>query len=139
MASSATGRRSGVANTPARGPAPRRSGTVTSNRRPIPLPRYQALVNPLNQDGIRALRDLQRTHSLQSLKRHLSRATNFLTIAAGDVNDRYQRKLETHRKWRARIQGGDDRPEDEAKEQSLQDMKSTTDEMTSKIEESMRK
>lgn len=143
MSSSARGRRSGLvatastAQTPARGPNARTPGPVSSSHRPTALPRYQPLVHPLSQDAISKLRNLPQSHRLDGLKRRLARAITTLTEAAGDVNDRYQKKLEGHRKWKARH--GDDESEAYAREKSLQEMKDTVDEMTSSIEEGIRK
>lgn len=140
MSSSARGRRSGTAATaptPARGPN-RTPGPVSSSRRPTPLPRYQPLAHPLSQDAIIKLRNLPQSHKLDSLKRRLARAINTLTEAAGDVNDRYQKKLEGHRKWKARHGNDDDEPEAYAREKTLQEVKDTVDEMTNSIEEKIR-
>lgn len=144
MSSSARGRRSGVAATsstaptPARGPNRRTHGAVSSSHRPTALPRYQPLVHPLGQDAIIKLRNLPQSHKLDGLNKRLARAINTLTEAAGDVNDRYQKKLEGHRKWKAR-HGADDEPEAYAREKSLHEMKDAVDEMTSSIEEGIRK
>lgn len=144
MSSSARGRRSGIAatastaQTPARGPNARTPGPVSSSHRPTALPRYQPLVHPLSQDAIIKLRNLPQSHRLDGLKRRLARAITTLTEAAGDVNDRYQKKVEGHRKWKAR-HGDDDESEAYAREKSLQEMKDTVDEMTSSIEEGIRK
>lgn len=143
MSSSARGRRSGTAATastaptPARGPN-RTPGAVSSSRRPTPLPKYQPLVHPLSQDAIIKLRNIPQSHKLDRLKRHLARAINTLTEAAGDVNDRYQKKLEGHRKWKARHGNDDDETEAYAREKNLQELKDTVDEMTSSIEEKIR-
>lgn len=137
MSSSARGRRSGTAPTPARGPNARTPGALSSSHRSTALPRYQPLVHPLSQDAIIKLRNLPQSHKLDGLKRRLARAINTLTEAAGDVNDRYQKKLEGHRKWKARHD--DDEPEAYAREKSLQEMKDTVDEMTNSIEEGIRR
>lgn len=145
MSSTARGRRSGIAATtstaptPARGPNARTSGVVSSSHRPTALPRYQPLVHPLGQDAIIKLRNLPQSHKLDGLKRRLARAISTLTDAAGDVNDRYQKKLEGHRKWKARHGDDDHQPEAYAREKSLQEMKNTVDEMTNSIEEGIRK
>lgn len=111
---------------------------MSSSRRPTPLPKYQPLVHPLSQDAIIKLRNIPQSHKLDRLKRHLARAINTLTEAAGDVNDRYQKKLEGHRKWKARHSNDDDEPEAYAREKNLQELKDTVDEMTSSIEEKIR-
>lgn len=84
------------------------------------------------------LRNLSQSHKLDSLKRRLARATNSLTEAAGDVNDRYHKKLEGHRKWKARHGNDDDGPEAYARDKTLQEVKDTVDEMTNRIEEKIR-
>lgn len=138
MSSSARGRRSGTAApTPARGPN-RGPGAVSSSRRPTPLPRYQPLVHPLSQDAIIKLRNLPQSHKLDGLQRRLVRAINALTEAAGDVNDRYQKKLEGHRRWKARHGNDDNEPEAYAREKTLQEVKDKVDEMTNTIEEKIR-
>lgn len=138
MSSSARGRQSGTAApTPARGPN-RAPGTVSSSRRPTPLPRYQPLVHPLSQDAIIKLRNLPQSHKLDGLQRRLVRAINALTEAAGDVNDRYQKKLEGHRRWKARHGNDDNEPEAYAREKTLQEVKDKVDEMTNTIEEKIR-
>ena len=117
----------------------RRSGTATTlNNGPIPLPPYQPLANPLTPDLQRALNELPRTHRLDGLKKHLAQATQSLTTVAGDVNDRYYKKLEAHRKHKARRQGKDEE-EDEASERALEEMRVMVDEMTSSLEQSLRK
>lgn len=66
------------------------------------------------------------------------RAINALTEAAGDVNDRYQKKLEGHRKWKARHGNDDNEVEAYAREKTLQEMKDKVDEITNSIEEKIR-
>lgn len=142
MSASVRGRRSGTAATvptPARGANARTQGAVSSSRHPTPLPRYQPLVHPLSQDAIIKLRNLPQSHKLENLKRSLARAISTLTEAAGDINDRYQKKLEGHRKWKARHCDDDDEPEAYARAKYLQEMKDTVDGMTNSIEERIRK
>lgn len=117
----------------------RRSGTtVTSSNRPTPLPPYQPPTNPLNPDAQRALNEIPRTHRLDGLKKHLQQATHSLTTVAGDVNDRYYKKLEALRKHKARRQERNEE-DDEASERVLEEMRVTVDEMTGSLEESVRK
>lgn len=117
----------------------RRSGTtVTSSNGPTPLPPYQPPTNPLNPDAQRALNEIPRTHRLDGLKKHLQQATHSLTTVAGDVNDRYYKKLEAHRKHKARRQERNEE-DDEASERVLEEMRVTVDEMTGSLEESVRK
>lgn len=118
----------------------RRSGTtaILSNE-PTPLPPYQPPSNPLTPDFQRALNDLPRTHRLEGLKKHLHQATQSLTTVAGDVNDRYYKKLEAYRKHKARRQDKNEEEDDEASERALEEMREVVDKMTSSLEESVRK
>lgn len=118
----------------------RRSGpTATLSNDPTPLPPYQPPSNPLTPDFQRALNELPRTHRLDGLKKHLHQATQSLTTVAGDVNDRYYKKLEAYRKHKARGQEKNEGEDDEAGELALEEMRVTVDKMTSNLEESVRK
>lgn len=125
MAPSGRGRRSGAA--------------TTSNISRTSLPPYEPLANPLVHDAQRALNELPRTHRLDGLKKHLLQATHSLTTVAGDVNDRYYKKLEAHRKHKARRQDRHEEGDDEAGERVLEEMRVIVDEMTGSLEESVRK
>ena len=120
----------------------RKSGTAAnSSHGPTPLPRYQPPSNPLSADAQRALRELPRTHRLDGLKKHLSQATSHLTDVAGDVNDRYQKKLEAQQKRNARKQGNGEAPAGEHQDgdSALEKLRSTVDGMTGNLEASVRK
>ena len=116
------------------------TGAVGSARYPTYLPPYQSPTNPLNQDAQRALYELPRTHRLDSLSKHLTQATRSITVVAGDVNDRYQKKLEAYQKRKARRQQhGTTTEDDEGQERTLATLKLTVEAMTGKLEESIRK
>ena len=117
---------------------PRNSGVVNRlSHAPSSLPPYQAPSNPLNQDAQRALHDLPKTHRLDSLVSHLSNANESLAQVAGDVNYRYLKKSITHQKRKAKRQGNDEGEEDN--DEALEGMKSTVEEMTTWLEEGIRK
>ena len=119
---------------------PRQSATgQRPNRGPAFLPVYQPPTNPLNEAAQRALHDLPRTHNLANLTKHLQIANDTLTNAAGDVNDRYQRKAVYQQKQNARraAQGNDE--EDDEGNRAVEEMREKVDEMTSRMEESVRK
>lgn len=118
----------------------RRSGTTTaSGSFPTPIPPYQRPANPLTPGAQRAFNELPRTHRLEGLKKHLHQATHSLTTVAGDVNDRYYKKLEAHRKHKARRQGKNEDDDDDAGDQTLEEMRVMVDQMTRSLEESVRK
>lgn len=118
----------------------RKSGTATtSSNGPTPLPPYQPPTNPLTPGAQRALNELHRTHRLDGLRKHLLQATYSLTTVAGDVNDRYYKKLEVHRRHKARIQDKKEGDDDDASGEALQEMRGMVDKMTGSLEESIRK
>ena len=105
------------------------------NRAPAVLPAYQPLKNPLNESAQRALHDLPRAHNLANLNKHLQIANDTLTNAAGDVNDRYQRRAAYQLKQNAQGKG----EEGDEGNRSVEEMRENVDGMTSRVEEGVRK
>ncbi|MCJ1470758.1 rRNA-processing protein bfr2 [Pseudocyphellaria aurata] len=116
----------------------RSDATTTSSTGPTPLPPYQPLINSLTPEAQRALSEIPRTHRLDGLKKHLHQVTQSLTTVAGDVNDRYYKKLEVHRKRQARKQEKNEEDDDEAS-QALEEVRERVDKITGNVEESIRR
>lgn len=118
---------------------PRPSGAVNRpNRGPTPLPTYQPPTHPLNDDAQRALHDLPRSHKLEPLKSKLRVANNHLTHAAADINDRLQAKNALAERRRAKKATQTSQESNEEEDNLLYELRKTTDDMTEKLEASVR-
>ena len=123
---------------------PRQSATATAERHsraPTQLPTYQPPTHPLNETAQRALNNLPRDHKLDSLKTRQRAANNHLTQAAADINDRLQAKTAEIERRRKKIekQGGGSQQGNEDSDPILDETRQNTDEMTDKLEQSVRK
>ena len=129
--------------------AARSSANMVTSSRPRPseqasrqsraqarLPTYQPPAHPLNEAAQRALYNLPSAHKLDKLKRHLEKSVKALTDNAGHINDCYQAKAERQQKRRARrAQQG---IEDEDEDGTVDEMKAQVEEMTERMEASVR-
>ncbi|KAL6714281.1 hypothetical protein ACLMJK_007704 [Lecanora helva] len=122
MASSARSRPSGTANRQSRGP--------------IQLPAYQLLQDALSENAQRAVQNLSREHKLDSLKHRLKVANNHLTYAAADVNERQQLKNLQHEKQKKKLEKQG--TSDDGQDRGILVSQQKTDEMTGKLESSVR-
>jgi mRNA (guanine-N7-)-methyltransferase len=115
-----------------------------STSRPTPLPTYQPQIHPLHPNAQRDLRELPRAHRLDGLQNHLTQAINNLTAAAGDINDRSQRKTTYHEKRKARRQARDGVAGAEGEDVNdidgaVEEMRVHVAEMTQDLEQRIRK
>ena len=120
---------------------PRQSGvTSRQSRAPTQLPVYQPPANPLSEKGQRDLDNLQRSHNLNGLKRHLENASVSLQNNAADVNDRYYNKNIIHQRRKARKAQQDFENEDEdgEGEKIIEEMRDQVDKLTEKMEAGIR-
>ena len=101
------------------------------------LPTYEPPIHPLNEGAQRALQNLPRDHRLDPLRHKLRAANNHLTVAAADINDRLQLRNAQYEKYRKRLEKQDSQEVNEQAE-SVAKAKQQTDEVTGKLEESVR-
>ena len=107
------------------------------SRPPARLPAYQAPAHPLNETAQRALHNLPSAHKLDKLKHHLEKSVAALTENAGHINDCYQAKSERQQKRKARrAQQG---IEDEEDDSTVDEVKAQVDDLTERMEVSVRK
>ncbi|KAL2012203.1 hypothetical protein VTN00DRAFT_4921 [Thermoascus crustaceus] len=117
------------------------------------LPTYEPPSAPLNPAGQRALAALLQSHSLRHLKAHLQHASEKLAETASEANERltdarvrYERQKERRQQKQERRrgegedgEGEDDEGDDEEEEkQKLARMEERVNEVTGKLEETMR-
>lgn len=105
------------------------------------LPDYQPPAHPLNLSAQQAIRDLPRSHKLDALKSHLKAANNHLTESAAEVNDHFQERVAQNEKRNARRAGAATSSQvsaNEDTEREMDDMRTATDAMTTKLERSVR-
>ena len=100
------------------------------------LPEYRKPQYPLNE---KAQRDLQRLHASNDLQTHNKRAVKVITDAAGSINDHlreHEQRVERRRntKWAK----GERLEEQGEQERGLEELQNDVNEMTKKLEESMR-
>lgn len=129
--------------------APSRRGRTlavanSSNHGPAVLPLYQPLSNPLNQEAQHELRNLHKTHRLDGLKSHLSKANERLVQAAGDVSVCYLTNSIMYEKRKARRLENKENDEDNAQDANedtrmITKMKSNTESMLKSLEEQVMK
>ena len=116
----------------------RQSGTVS---RPswgtAQLPSYQPLANKLNDAAQRALHNLPSDHRLDGLQIRLKHANSVLSNTAGELTDRYQQKSTAHKRRQARLRAQG--VEADIDSGDLQQMKRNATDVTSRIEESVRR
>ena len=124
---------------PARSRPSTNVATERPNRGPTPLPAYQPPQHPLNEAAQRALQNLPRNHKLDALKTRQRAANNHLTQAAADVNDRLQEKTAEFERRRRNLEKQGSQQSNEATRPILDEMRQNTDEMTAKLEGSVRK
>lgn len=106
------------------------------SRAPARLPTYQPPAHPLNEAAQCALNNLPLVHKFDKLKHHLEKSVKALTDNAGQINDCYQAKADRQEKRRARkAQQG---IEDEDDDSTVDEMKAQVEEMTERMEVSVR-
>lgn len=106
------------------------------SRAPARLPTYQPPAHPLNEAAQRALQNLSSAHKLDKLKHHLEKSVKALTDNAGHINDCYQAKAERQQKKRARR--APQEIEDEDEDATAEELKAQVEEMTERMEISVR-
>lgn len=106
------------------------------SRAPAHLPTYQPPAHPLNDAAQRALSNLPSVHKLDKLKYHLEKSVKALTDNAGHINDCYQAKAERQQKRRARR--AQQRIDDEDDDTTIHELKAEVEEMTERMEASVR-
>lgn len=109
------------------------------NRGPTPLPAYQPPQHSLNEAAQRALQNLPRNHKLDALKTRQRAANNHLTQAAADINDRLQEKTAEFERRKRNLEKQGSQQSNKETHLILDEMRQNTDEMTDKLEGSIRK
>ena len=110
------------------------------SRGPLTLPAYERPQHPLNATAKRALETLPRNHRLDGLKNRQRLANNHLTHAAADINDRLQTKTAEYEKIKKRrLEKQGSQEDNEEMNRTIYEMRQETDNMTDKLEESVRK
>ena len=116
------------------------TSTATQSRVPTELPEYQPPAHPINLYGQQSLKDLPRSHKLDSLKHRLQAANNHLTDAAAEINDRFQeRNAQNEKRKGRRAAFSSSQEENEENERKLQKMRKTTEEMTENLDRGIRR
>ena len=100
---------------------------------------YQPPQHALNENAIRAIQELHRSHKLDSLKTRLNTAHNHLAGAAVDVNDRLIARIALYEKSRARREKQGSQEDSQREERSLDEKRWQTDELTNRLESGVRK
>lgn len=115
----------------------RQSTAGPSQRQPaVVLPPYEAPSFSLSPSAQRALAGLLQTHSLKKLDGRFETAEEAITLSASQINDRLYEKDANVKRRRAK---GEESPEQDGLEQSLEELRVKTERMTQRMEESMRK
>ena len=105
------------------------------SRVPTELPDYQPPTHPLNLTAQQAIRDLPRTHKLDSLKSRLKAANLHLTDAAAEINDRFQEKnVQNERRKARRAAVMSSQESSEEADRELEEMQRATGMMTGDLE-----
>lgn len=115
--------------------------TQSTQTRTTEAPAYQSPAFPLNPAAQRALAQLSRSSNLTKLNKNLTEAQTQLTDAAVQMNDRVTAATASQKRSREKRQREHEGPDDEQTEleQKLAQFQAKVDNMTQRMEESMRK
>ena len=121
-------------------PRQHRSGPAQRSSSALEAPEYEAPSNTLNFTAQRALQALPLKHPVYKLKQHLKDATALITESAALINDRNTLKVAASlREERRRAKQSQDERPSQATADELDEMRTKVEDMTQRMEESLRK